>query len=422
MSAIIEHFKTIAAIPHCSRDADALLEYLAGYAREKGYDVRVDTAKNLLISKGRPKLCLQAHYDMVCMGRAPDIEIYEEEGWLKARDASLGADNGIAIAMMLCLMDEGRELEYLLTSDEEIGLIGANALGFTLQAEAMLNLDSEEEAEVYIGCAGGIDLVAHKEYALLRDERQAYRVWVEGLPGGHSGVDIDKGIPNAIKVLAAYLQDKEVALLSLEGGSRRNAIADRAEARVRCARKLEGNDLVKVEAIESDAPILYGGEEIITLLHTFRHGVQEMNRAFKIPERSINLAIVSTRGGLCRIETSARAMSMEGLERIARETEAFFASYSYAVSMEEKYPSWKPDVNTFTKEVSHCMEEVFSESRLTAIHAGLECGVIAEKYPDIKLASIGPTIRYPHSTREKVSLDSVEKTYKVLEKIIERVG
>ena len=131
MSAIIEHFKTLTKIPHCSKEADKLLEYLSLFAEERGYVVRIDSAKNILISKGSPKLCLQAHYDMVCMGKAPNIETYEEDGWMKARDSSLGADNGIAIAMMMSLMDEGEELEFLLTSDEEIGLIGANALSFT---------------------------------------------------------------------------------------------------------------------------------------------------------------------------------------------------------------------------------------------------------------------------------------------------
>ena len=422
MKTIIDYFKLLTLIPHCSREADALLEYLANFGREKGYEVRIDGAKNILLSKGDPILCLQAHYDMVCMGRAPQIEVYEDEGWLKAKESSLGADNGMAIAMMMRLMEEGEELEFLITADEEIGLIGANALSFSLQSKYLLNLDSEEEAEVYIGCAGGIDIIAEKGYAMLKDQRQAYRVSVSGLPGGHSGVDIDKDIPNALKLLASYLADRDIGLVSLKGGERRNAIATRAEAIVRSDAPLEGDEKVKIEAIESSEPILYGGEEILVLIKAFRHGVHEINREFKIPERSINLAIVSTEGGLCRVETSARAMSAEGLARIADETEAFFKAYGYDVSMEEKYPSWKPEINSFTREVDECMREVFGESRMMAIHAGLECGVISEKYPSLKLASIGPTIRYPHSTREKVRIESIEKTFAVLEKIIARVG
>jgi dipeptidase D len=418
MLVILEHFKTIAAIPHCSREADELYTFLVSFAKGKGYVVETDSAKNIHIFKGDPTLCLQAHYDMVCMGKAPEIDIYEEEGWLKAKDSSLGADNGIAIAMMMQLMEEGETLEFLLTSDEEIGLIGANALEFTLRSSSMLNLDSEEEAEVYIGCAGGADIVAFKPYALIEDNRPAYRVTVRGLPGGHSGVDIDKDIPNALKLLAAYLQDKSVGLVSLKGGERRNSIPAKAEAIVRSDTPLEGNTLYHVEPIESDAAVLYGGEEIIMLLHGFRHGVQAMNQEFEIPERSINLAIVETKDGVCHIETSARAMSAAGLEYICYETESFFGSYGYDVRIEDKYPSWKPEVNSFTKRVNSCVEEVFGESRMMAIHAGLECGVIGEKYPGMKLASIGPTIRYPHSTREEVKIDSVEKTFSVVKRVI----
>ena len=420
--SIIEHFKVLTGIPHCSRKADELHTFLVAFAREKGYSVETDDAKNILISRAGPKLCLQAHYDMVCMGKAPEIEVYEEEGWLKAKDSSLGADNGIAIAMMMQLMEEGRALEFLLTSDEEIGLIGANALSFTLQSEYMLNLDSEEEAEVYIGCAGGVDIVAEKGYVLLGDDRPAYRVSVDGLPGGHSGVDIDKDIPNALKLLAGYLDDKKIGLVSLEGGERRNAIPASASAIVKSDTILEGNDLIRVESIVCDDPVLYGGDEIVTLTKAFRHGVQAMNEQFKIPERSINLAIVSTKGGFCRIETSARAMSTAGLAQITDETIQFFESYGCDVEMEDKYPSWRPEVNSFTRTVEGCLEEVFGESRVMVIHAGLECGVISEKYPRMKLASIGPTIRYPHSSREKVKIDSIDRTFAVVKRVIAAVS
>ena len=422
MSAILEHFRVLTTIPHCSEEADKLFDFLTLFAQERGYAVQTDEVQNILIRKGVPKLCLQAHYDMVCMGKAPEIKTYEEDGWLKAEESSLGADNGMAIAMMMVLMDEGVELEFLITAEEEIGLIGANALSFDIQSKMMLNLDSEDEAEVYIGCAGGVDIIATKPYALIADNRPAYRITVSGLSGGHSGVDIDKGIPNALKLLAAYLKDQKIGLVSIEGGERRNSIPTQASAIVKSDRLLQGNEIVSVEAIESSDPVLYAGDEIVDLMKGFSHGVQEMNGAFKIPERSINLAIVSTKDGLCQIETSARAMSAEGLTQISGETLYFFESYGFDVEMLDKYPSWKPEVNSLTEEVSVCMEEVFGESKMMAIHAGLECGVIAQKYPALKLASIGPIIRYPHSTREKVKIDSVEKTFDVLKRVIARVG
>ena len=422
MSVILEHFRTVTTIPHCSEEADGLFDYLILFAQERGYEVQTDEAKNILIRKGAPKLCLQAHYDMVCMGKAPEIEMFEEDGWLMAKESSLGADNGIAIAMMMLLMDEGEELEFLITADEEIGLIGANALSFDLHAIMMLNLDSEDEAEVYIGCAGGVDIVATKPYARIEDNRPAYRVAVSGLSGGHSGVDIDKGIPNALKLLAGYLKDQKTGVVSIEGGERRNSIPVYASAVVKSDTLLQGNETVSVEAIESSEPILYAGGEIVDLMKGFSHGVQEMNEAFKIPERSINLAIVSTKDGLCQIESSARAMSAEGLTQISGETLYFFESYGFDVEIADKYPSWKPEVNSLTQEVSACMEEVFGESKMMAIHAGLECGVISQKYHALKLASIGPTIRYPHSTREKVNIESVEKTFDVLKRVIARVN
>ena len=184
MSPIIEHFQTLTQIPHCSKEADKLLDFLVNFAKERSYTVEVDEVKNIYIYKGDPAVCLQAHYDMVCMGKAPVLETYVEEGWMKAKDSSLGADNGMAIAMMMQLMDEGKDLEFLLTSDEEIGLIGANEVAFDLKSQYMLNLDSEDEAEVYIGCAGGVDITASRQDVYLDAKGQCYEVAVKGLVGG----------------------------------------------------------------------------------------------------------------------------------------------------------------------------------------------------------------------------------------------
>ncbi len=422
MNNIIEHFKTIAAIPHCSREAERLFEFLKEFALRCGYEAEADEAKNLLIHKGNPKLCLQAHYDMVCMGKAPEIEIYEEDGWLMAKDSSLGADNGIGIAMMMELMEQGRELEFLLTSDEEIGLIGANALAFDLQSKMMLNLDSEDEAEVYIGCAGGADITAIKSFDTLADERPAYKISVSDLPGGHSGVDIDKDIPNAIKLLADYLGTISYSLVSIEGGERHNSIPANATAIIKSGIRPSATGLIQIEAIECNEAILRNGEEIVDLIRRFRHGVWATNEALQIPEQSINLAIISAKEGICRIDTSARAMSADGLAEVAETKVRFFQEFSFDTQAHNKYPSWKPQITDFTRLVEECIGEVFGTSKMMAIHAGLECGIIGEKYPSIKFASIGPTIRYPHSTREKVKIDSVDKTFELLENVIAKIA
>jgi len=429
MSAIIEHFQTLTQIPHCSKEADKLLDFLVAFAKERNYTVEVDEVKNIYIHKGSPTLCLQAHYDMVCMGKAPHIETYIEEGVMRAKDSSLGADNGMAIAMMMQCMDEGRELEFLLTSDEEIGLIGANEVAFELKSKYMLNLDSEDEAEVYIGCAGGADITAFKQDTYVEGTGKCYEVAVKGLVGGHSGVDIDKGIPSAIKVLGKYLVENDVTqLASMYAGERRNSIPANAVAIVRSEKVLEsspstslGNG-VTVRELQEEPKVFAEGAKVIALIDTFKHGVHAMNDELGIPDVSINLAIITAdeKGGL-KVETSARAMGVEALETLTEETVKMFESFGFSVQVEDKYPAWKPDISAFTNLVSEEMKAVFGKTKMMAIHAGLECGVIAEKYPAMKFASIGPTIRYPHSTREEVDLESVERIYAVLIGIINRL-
>ena len=423
MSEILEHFETLTQIPHCSKEADKLLAFLVDFAKERDYTVEVDEVKNIFISKGLPTLCLQAHYDMVCMGKAPQIETYEEDGWMKAKESSLGADNGMAIAMMMQLMDENVDLEFLLTSDEEIGLIGANQVAFDLKSQYMLNLDSEDEAEVYIGCAGGVDITASKKDIYIEGKGTCYEVAVKGLAGGHSGVDIDKGIPSAIKVLGRYLTENNITqLVSLYAGERRNSIPANAVAIVYAESKLEDAEMVEVRVLNETPKVLKEGSDTIAMIEAFKHGVHEKNEELGIPETSINLAIINTdeKGGIV-IENSARAMGAEKLDALSNKTLDFLKTYGFEVALEDKYPAWKPDVTDFTELVCQETKGVFGKSKMMAIHAGLECGVIAEKYPGIKFASIGPTIRYPHSTREMVNLESVEQTYEVLKRVIRSV-
>jgi dipeptidase D len=317
-------------------------------------------------------------------------------------------------------MDEGEALEYLITSDEEIGLIGANALAFELKSKYMLNLDFEDEAEVCIGCAGGVDITASRQDEYVEGDGVCYEVAVKGLAGGHSGVDIDKGIPSAIKLLGKYLYDEGITqLASLYAGERRNSIPANAVAIVRSTTQLEPKENVSVRVLGESPKVFKEGEKAIALINAFKHGVHKQNGELGIPDTSINLAIITAdeKGGLL-IETSARAMSSEGLSEISRWAVELFKSYGFEVELLDKYPSWKPDVTAFTELVSSEMEKVFGKSKMMAIHAGLECGVIAQKYRHMKFASIGPTIRYPHSTREEVDLASVERTFEVLKNIV----
>jgi len=315
LNRVFEIFEEISLLSRCSGDAEAMRNYLIDFAADRGYEVTVDTVGNILARRDRPTLCLQAHYDMVCVGRAPMIEVVEEAGWLRALDASLGADNGIAVAMMLVLIEEGKRLEFLFTADEEIGLVGAKALTFSLESRALLNLDTEEEGAIYIGCAGGVDLVARRRYEMKQDTRPAWRVRVSGLPGGHSGVDIEREIPNAIKVLAHYLAEREVGIVSLSGGERRNSIPTHAEAIVRCDVLPQAEGPIEVTPAENGGEsVLSDSRVLLDLLSTAPHGVVERNDELGIPESSLNLALVKCSGGECRIDYSLRAMSDEALE------------------------------------------------------------------------------------------------------------
>ncbi|MDD5406709.1 MAG: M20/M25/M40 family metallo-hydrolase [Sulfurovaceae bacterium] len=420
MSKILEYFKIIAEIPHCSKHTKALRDFLVDFGKQYGYNTEVDSIDNILIYKGKPRLALQAHYDMVCMGEAPNIEIYEENGWLKAKNSSLGADNGIAIAMMMVLIEEGHELEFLLTSDEEIGLVGANGVEFELQSRYMLNLDSESESEVYIGCAGGVDIKASKSINMIINSDECYEISILDLPGGHSGVDIDKDIPNAIMELVQFLNGNDVKLIKMSGGERINSIPANARAIVSSSLQLISNDIFTVRRIES---LPHKIEESITsVLANFQNGVLSFNDMLDIPQVSQNIGIISILDDVLTIEVSIRAMSMDELDLQAKVTVNYFRDAGFEVYKRDKYPAWNPEENNFTALSAKCIHKVFGKSTYKAIHAGLECGVLKQKYPHMLFASMGPTIIYPHSTRESVNLESVEKTFEVLKKIIQEVA
>jgi dipeptidase D len=417
---IIDYFINITKLPHCSENTAALFDYLVNFAKEKGYEVESDESKNILIKKGSPKLALQAHYDMVCMGKAPHIETYVEEGFMYAKESSLGADNGMAIAMMMALMEQGKELEFLLTSDEEIGLIGASAITLELSASYMLNLDFEDEGVVCIGCAGGADILATQTLYKSDSYAYSYELTVSGLAGGHSGVEIHKNIPNAIKVLAEYLKDKEVLLSSCQGGERRNSIPTTMVMKLSSNKPFESSDLVNVRELDETLEV-YESDEFLNLLINFEHGVNSHNEEFNLPDTSINLAIVKLENGEVQIECSSRAMSEEGLEEINEKYLKLFEEHNFSTAIEYKYPSWKPEINSFTSLINDAMIEEYGESKYEAIHAGLECGVLLERYSNMKFASIGPTIVSPHSIHEKVKLDSVGKIFKVVEEVISKL-
>lgn len=421
---VIDIFKKICTIPHCSHHAQSLKSYLMEEAQRFGYEVHSDEAGNVLCSHPDSKLILQAHYDMVCIGRSPQLELYEENGWLKAKESSLGADNGIGVAMMLALMSEKKRISCLFTADEEVGLLGAQQLQLKIKESKMLNLDTEEEGYVYIGCAGGSDVIATRalRFQKIDEEVVSYEILADGLPGGHSGVDIHKNIPSAIKKLAAYLVHIPHYLISIEGGERRNSIPKCARAVISVPlgvildATVDGIEIKKLK--KRHDRMIVQGHRVSEMIHSFAQGVRAMNSELGIVQNSINLAMVETEEKEIRVTLSARSMDSEELMLLVDETLSFFRAFEFTAKSEGSYPAWKPEVNDFALQVQKVCLKHFEKADFMAIHAGLECAVLKSHAPHLQIASIGPTIHDPHSSRESVEIASVQRVYQALEEII----
>ncbi len=418
---VIELFKQICSIPHCSKDAETMKRFLASSLETFGYALQTDIAGNILATHPDAKITLQAHYDMVCIGKAPRIELMEEDGWLSAKDSTLGADNGMAMAMMLALAQEGAAVDLLFTADEEVGLVGARNLEVGLKTPYLLNLDSEDEGIVTIGCAGGVDVIASMPITRSPISAHRYEYVVEGLPGGHSGVDIDKNIPNALKVLFDDVgKFPEITLHDISGGERRNAIAKGAKVVFSSDEVL--SEQAGLKRLSSDATsAIDQSEKIITLVQNFKHGVLAFNRELDVVQSSVNLAQISSSDDSVEFHLSMRSMDPDALKQLEKKTRQYFEEYGCHVRSEGYYNPWQPETTPFGSMVTNAVEQFSGNASLGALHAGLECGIIKERYPDIDMVSIGPTIRYPHSTRECVELASVERVYATVKQILEKI-
>ncbi len=401
---VMEYFKTLCAIAHCSHEAGAMLVYLEAQAMAYGYATERDASGNLLCTHPKSRVTLQAHYDMVCIGRAPQIETYESDGWLYAKESSLGADNAIAMAMMLALMNENTPVDLLFTADEEVGLLGARDLGVTLKTPYMLNLDSESENVVTVGCAGGVDIIATLPLHYRRVESGVCTLHVKDLPGGHSGLDIDKGVPSAIRELLKQCGDG--MLMDITGGERRNSIPKAASARLTCNMP----PFQSVDVIEESS-------QILDMLENAPHGVIARDAKGGVLS-SVNLAMVAIEAGVLHVHLSARAMRGDALESLREETKAYFRSFGCDVRDEGWYDPWEAEENDWSRHVAACIASVSGHVSVETIHAGLECGVIKSQFSNIQMASIGPNIHAPHSVREGVEIASVARVFESVKKII----
>jgi dipeptidase D len=471
-----QHFDTIRQIPRPSKHEEKIIEAIKAWAGERGFEIVQDAAGSMTIKvpatpghEDAPIIILQGHVDMVCEKNSDvehdfmtqGIEVEVDGDWVQAKGTTLGADNGIGLAAGMAIADEPDTvhgpLELLCTVDEETGLTGAKDLDPSIvTGRIMLNLDTEEDGAIYIGCAGGADSVAKiktaRRTALLNSV--PITISVTGLRGGHSGLNIIENRGNAIKLasrvlLSAMAEGIEVDLVSIDGGSKHNAIPREAFALARvdkgqveaikavaatCAKdfleEFEASDpdlSVTVEETDDSDELrqpmnVHARDRLLRSLDGMPHGVLSMSREVDgLVETSNNLAVVSNKGDHSEITVSYRSSIMPALYAVRSQVDSIFRQAGASVHVDDAYPGWKPNPNSpIVQKCKEVYERLFgSEAELKAIHAGLECGLLIEKVPGMDVASIGPQIENAHSPEERVQISSVQKFYKHLVAVLE---
>ena len=466
---VLDIFQEITRIPRESGHEGPMTAFLQQFAAARSLVCRTDKTGNVVIVKeaapGKenvPTLVLQAHQDMVCEKNAHfDFDFltqaipYEiEDGWMVAKNTTLGADDGIGIAACLAILDSDLptgKLECLFTISEETGMDGAFALepGF-FEGKTLINLDSEDEGQLFVGCAGGMDTTATFEFKreALRKGYRTLKVRVSGGQGGHSGDDINKERANALRLLLRFLYTElqyDFQLLTLGGGNKPNAICREAEAVIAVpADEVEEmmedakafDAVIKKEFASSDPdifvtckpeaslirPIEEGdAANIIMTLLAVPHGVEKMSMDIPgLVETSTNLAAVHIEGDVLKVVTSQRSSVVSELHAMAERVEASLFLGSFDVEHHGEYPGWKPNLDSrILKSSVASYKKLFGvDPEVKAIHAGLECGLFLEKFPDLDMISFGPTLRNVHAPGEKLELASLDKFVKHLEDVV----
>lgn len=467
-----EIFDQITAVPRPSKHEEKIIEYLVAFAKEHNLEYQRDEIGNVVIRKAAtagyealPTVILQSHMDMVCEKNSDTVHNFDTDpirtkivdGWVKAEGTTLGADCGIGMAAALALLVDNTvehgAIEALFTVDEETGLTGAFNLGEgMLTGKYLINLDSEDEGELFIGCAGGVDTLAYFDYSVenLSAGYEYYRISISGLKGGHSGDDIDKGLGNANKILASFLYDAArfgIRLGIFDGGNLRNAIPREAYAVVavpeHTALLFETALATYVSAVKAlyaptepnlkialaqaaEQPVIDEDTQssLLAALVGLPNGVIAMSQTMKgLVETSTNLASVKFVGKQIVVTTSQRS----SVERAKRDTmhsiEAVLALAGATVEHSDGYPGWTPNPDSSLLHWSiESYKELFGvEPKVRAIHAGLECGLFLEKYPHLEMVSFGPTLRGVHSPDERLEIDTVDKFWRLLLEVLKRV-
>jgi dipeptidase D len=470
-SLIWKYFDDILKIPRPSKKEVKILDYIKNFAKEKNLLYKQDLAGNILIYKkacvgheNRKTVVLQSHVDMVCEKNSninhdfekDPIPAYIDNGWVRSKGTTLGADNGIGIAAQLAVLSETYikhgPIECLFTVDEESGLTGAFQLEKDfINGKILLNLDSEDEGELFIGCAGGMDTIAKIPIKMVpvKENSISFKIIITGLKGGHSGDDINKGLGNANKILSRLLwnatQQFGIRLYNFVGGNLKNAIPREAYAEVAIKPEDEKDlidfierflNTIRLELLnEPGLKITFEStllpenvlkrkhqNRLLNSLHACPNGVMEMSQDLSgIVETSSNLASVKFNDkSQIEIVTSQRSMIGSAKKNISDRIRAQFELAQAAIIQSDNYPGWTPNKESeILKITEKIYKELFNKTPIVrAIHAGLECGLFLLKNPDLDMISFGPTIKGAHSPDERLEIDSVDKFWKLLLKVI----
>ncbi|EOD01588.1 Aminoacyl-histidine dipeptidase (Peptidase D) [Caldisalinibacter kiritimatiensis] len=472
---VFEYFEEISQIPRGSGNEKAISDYLAQFAKERDLDVIQDEALNVIIKKpatkgyeNAPVVILQGHMDMVCEKNKDTIHDFEKDpiklkvegDIIRAEGTTLGADNGIAVAYCLAILDSNDiphpSLEVVITTEEETGMGGASKLNpENLDGKILINIDAEEEGNFFVSCAGGVrtKVILPVEWENADESLETYIVKVRGLKGGHSGMEIDKGRGNANKIMGRILKDLnttfDIKLSDLSGGAKMNAIPREADAVIMVdskdketiVQKIEKwNNILKNELKSSDPDvnILFekfdnndkkvlskqSQDKAISLLQIILNGIQTMSMDIEgLVESSTNLGVVTTKENEIMFESAVRSSVKSLKKAIVEHTQTVAEVVGAKLVTESDYPEWEynPDSN-IRKIMQKVYKEKFNkEPKLTAIHAGLECGLFKEKLGDIDMIALGPNMYDVHTPNEHLSISSTARTWELLLDVLKEI-
>lgn len=467
---IWKNFAALNVVPRPSKKEEKVIEFIKSFGENLGLETLVDEVGNVIIKKpatagmeNRKTVVMQSHLDMVCQKNSDVIFDFDTQGiqmetdgeWVKAKGTTLGADNGLGVAAIMSILESKDiphpALEALFTIDEETGMTGAIGLKpDTLSGKILLNLDTEEDDEIDIGCAGGIDVTATQTYPLQTADGQIVKISVKGLQGGHSGMDIHKGFGNANVILGRLLftgiYTQNLQLISVDGGGLRNAIPREAFAVVSVRNSvefIEGATALKMAILEEFSTLekdliinienfstpekgisKEDSKNIILALKAAHNGAHRMSPDVEgLVESSNNIARVELKNGELKILNLTRSSVESTKYAVAEQLKAAYELAGMNVEFSGSYPGWKPKPGS---DIVKIMERIYEEKfgakpHVVACHAGLECGIIGANYPEMEMVSFGPTIRGAHSPEEKANVASVQKFWGFLKDILAEI-